>query len=257
MQYAIVDRSLCAATPGGRGECPNCNGEVIARCGFINVWHWAHASDADCDPWSEGESEWHRAWKRRFPRRWREFIMHPHRADVKAPQGVIELQASSISVDEIVAREAFYGEMVWLLDARVFNLKIRDRGGYVTFRWKHPRKTWWHCTKPLLFDLGTRLLRVQNIHPNLPCGGSGRFMSYEDFVGTFSRPKRGEQLCEGCKMPFPTWQLTRTGMYEFHTMDLDPETVLCSDCYEARRESYIPDDPDLYDAWTPLEFHAC
>lgn len=256
MQYATVNGSRASATPEGRGHCPLCQGEVIARCGAINVWHWAHASRADCDTWSEGESEWHRAWKDRFPRQWREFTMYPHRADVKAPRLVIELQASSISVDEIAAREAFYEQMIWLINARNFKLNIRDCGWYVTFRWKFPRKTWWHSSKPLFFDLGDRLLQITNIHANIPCGGSGKFVSYESFVDSYSRPKNGEQLCKCCKMPFPAWQLTKTGMYEFYTMDLDPETMLCGECYETRRESRIPDDQELFDAWTPLVSYA-
>lgn len=61
----------------------------------------------DCDRWSEGETEWHLAWKRRFPRQWREIVMDGHRADIKAPQGGIELQSSSISTVEIASRENF------------------------------------------------------------------------------------------------------------------------------------------------------
>lgn len=49
--------------------------------------------------------------------------MGPHRADIRRDDGlVIELQASSISAEEIAEREAFYGEMVWLLDGREFVL---------------------------------------------------------------------------------------------------------------------------------------
>jgi hypothetical protein len=50
--------------------------------------------------------------------------------------------------------------------------------------------------------------------------------------------------------------LMRTGMYEYYTMDVDPETAVCFDCYEARRESRIPDGPDCFDGWTPLVSHA-
>jgi competence protein CoiA len=252
MQYAIVQGQRAEAMPGGRGLCPVCEGDVVARCGEINAWHWAHVQRCDCDGWSEGETDWHLTWKRRFPRQWREVVIGAHRADIKSPQGVIELQSSSISPAEIACREDFYCEMIWLLDARAFRLVVRDRGSHVTFRWKHPRKTWWTAEKQLYFDLGDRLIKIHRIYEDLPCGGSGTFVSYADFVAAFSKPKPGQKLCEACKTPHPRQYLTETGMYEYYTMDLDPGTVMCPDCYESRRDRFIPDDPELWDCYTPL-----
>jgi hypothetical protein len=179
--------------------------------------------------------------------------MGRHRADIKSPKCVIELQSSSISVDEVYERESFYENMVWVLDAREFNLQLRDRDGYVSFRWKHPRKTWWEAERLLFFDLGNKLLRIGKIHQNCPCGGWGTFVSYSDFVEEFSRPRRGEELCDACKTPFPKGNLIETGMWEFYTMDLDPLTPICADCYEAERERHIPDDPSLVDCLTPVQ----
>lgn len=255
MQFAIVgDGQRIEAMPGTRGVCPICESEVIARCGDINAWHWAHTTRFDCDAWAEGESTWHRAWKKRFPRQWREVVVGSHRADIKAPRGVIELQASTIATNEVAEREHFYGDMVWVLNAMEFNMCLRDRGTHVTFRWKHPRKTWWTASKPLYFDLGDRLLAISRIHESLPCGGSGRYISYSEFVDTLSRPKPGEQLCVGCKMPYPSRHLINTGAYEYYTMDIDLDTTLCPECYERRRESCIPDDPSLFDCLTPVQF---
>lgn len=252
MQYAISNGRRVEAKPGAQAVCPICESEVFARCGDINAWHWAHRNRSDCDTWAEGESDWHLAWKRRFPRPWREVVLGSHRADVKAPQAVVELQASTISSAEIAKRERFYGEMVWVLEAKDFNLSIRDRGTYVTFRWKHPRKTWWTASKPLYFDLGDRLLSIHRIHESLPCGGSGRYISYAEFVAMFSRPKPGENLCDGCQMPHPARDLHETSTYEYYTMDIDPGARLCFGCYERRREAFIPDDPSLYDCLTPV-----
>lgn len=253
MQYANVHGRRVEATPGARGECPTCRGEVLARCGEINAWHWAHHNRSDCDSWAEGESEWHRTWKRRFPLRWREFVIGSHRADVKSPRGVIELQASAISTADVANREDYYEEMVWLLDARDFKLDVRDRGRYVTFRWKHPRKTWWNARKPLFFDIGDgALIKIHRIYTDVPCGGSGSFLSYREFVELFSLPMPGTKLCEQCKMPHAFWDLITTGMYEYHTMDLDPGTDVCGGCYEAQRNRFIPDDPSLFDCYTPV-----
>lgn len=254
MQYALVGGMRAEATPRARGVCPVCENEVLARCGEVNTWHWAHRSRIDCDVWSEGESLWHITWKRRFPRQWREVTIGRHRADVASPRGVIELQASGISPEEVVERERFYGCMVWVVDASHFRLHVRDRGSYVTFRWKHPRKTWWHATKPLYFDLGTHLLKIHRLHQNLPCGGSGTLVSYAEFVNTFSRAKAGNQLCEDCRRSLPKRQLIETGTHEYYTLDLDPTTLLCIECYEARCDERTPNDASLFDCYTPVAF---
>lgn len=252
MRYALVDGKRVSAFRGAKGTCPHCHGPVIARCGTILVWHWAHVSRSDCDSWAEGETPWHLEWKRRFPRQWREVTVRYHRADIKSPQGVIELQASSISPEEIQEREQFYGEMVWVLNARDFKLKVRDKGHYVTFRWKHPRKTWWSADRQLFFDRGDgTLLKVHNLHANVPCGGSGRIISYDEFVKAYSQVRQGQALCHECNMPFPLGDLKETGMYEYLTLDVDCGEFICFDCYERLCEARIPDDPSLVDVLTP------
>lgn len=64
-------------------------------------------------------SEWHRGWQERFPREQVEVVLRRddghHRADVVlAHGGVLELQASQISPEQIRERERFYGHMAWL-----------------------------------------------------------------------------------------------------------------------------------------------
>jgi competence protein CoiA len=126
MQYALVDGLRCEAVPGGRGLCPACGAAMIAKCGPRILHHWAHAGRRDCDPWWENETEWHRAWKNLFPAECRE-ISHVaadgeiHRADIKTPTGiVIEVQHSAMTDAERQAREAFYGNLVWVIDGRGF-----------------------------------------------------------------------------------------------------------------------------------------
>lgn len=100
--------------------CPCCKAEVIAKCGTMVVQHWAHRA-ADCDPWSEPESEWHQFWKAAVaPPERREVVIGPHRADAVLESGiVVEVQRSSISAAEIKEREEFYtancGGLVWVL----------------------------------------------------------------------------------------------------------------------------------------------
>lgn len=127
MQIALVNGKRALAFHKGIGLCPICKNEVIAKCGIQKIFHWAHKSFIDCDPWWENETEWHRSWKNRFPENCRE-ISHVdnvtgeiHRADIKTPTGIIvEIQHSNISENEKISREKFYKNMVWIIDGSPF-----------------------------------------------------------------------------------------------------------------------------------------
>lgn len=181
MLYAVRDGSKVTATPRAQGQCPSCRAQLKARCGSINTWHWAHPS-RDCDPWHEPETEWHLAWKARAKSEACEVAMGPHRADIRAGATVIELQHSSISVDEIKEREAFYGKMWWIFDGSVFlkNLSLRFKEDYVTFRWRHPRKSLLQARRPFFVDLGTGFtLRIDWLGRECPLGGKGKLFPTE------------------------------------------------------------------------------
>jgi hypothetical protein len=120
MQYANSLNGLkILATPEVQGAtCPACGANVRAKCGNLNVWHWAHINTEDCDTWSEPEGEWHLGWKEVFPQDWREVVIGEHRADIRTIGGlVIELQHSSITPEVIAEREHFYENMIWIFDA--------------------------------------------------------------------------------------------------------------------------------------------
>lgn len=173
------------ASPGLKAQCPQCKNTVIAKCGEINIWHWSHLAN-ECDSWSEPESRWHIKWKERFAPELREVVIGPHRADVKTNKLVVEFQNSSISAGEIQERELFYKNMVWVVNAREFasNLSFRSRDGFASFRWYHPRKSWWSAKQPLIFDIGEEepLFHVKKIHDNVPCGGWGKSMDISEFM---------------------------------------------------------------------------
>lgn len=124
MRFAQFLGSRIEAVPGAEGTCPCCGASLRARCGAINVWHWAHKGRRNCDPWWEPETEWHRAWKSEFPDDWVEVLEvsddgERHIADVKTPYGVvIEFQHSGIQDTERKARERFYGDMIWVVDGK-------------------------------------------------------------------------------------------------------------------------------------------
>lgn len=124
-QIALVSGQRVAPRPKTRGSCPFCDAPMIAKCGPINIWHWAHKAGAGCDPWREGETDWHRAWKMRFPESWQEVIHQDdttnerHIADIKTESGlVLEFQRSYLTEEEMRSREQFYSDLVWVVDGQ-------------------------------------------------------------------------------------------------------------------------------------------
>lgn len=125
MQFAFDrNKKRVLPSPKAKAVCPVCGAPVIAKCGEIVTWHWSHLTK-DCDPWYEPESAWHRHWKERFPEDWREVVIGKHRADIKTPRGVVEFQASPISSSDVQERESFYGKMIWVVKADMFDLEPR------------------------------------------------------------------------------------------------------------------------------------
>lgn len=122
MKFALANGARVDAVPGLAGVCPACQSPVVAKCGTLRVWHWAHRGALVCDSWWEGETEWHRAWKSQFPVECQE-VVHTakdgerHIADVKTGDGwVLEFQHSPLSAEERRARTSFYGRINWIVD---------------------------------------------------------------------------------------------------------------------------------------------
>ena len=122
MKFALVNGKKTEAAKAVRGFCPSCGSELVAKCGELRVDHWAHKGNRDCDLWAENETEWHRAWKDKFPINWQE-VDHrddsgeQHRADVKTASGwVLEFQHSYLNPEERRARNSFYRKLVWVVD---------------------------------------------------------------------------------------------------------------------------------------------
>lgn len=173
MQFALVNNTRTAPSPGLKGSCPVCGGVVDARCGEQRTHHWAHRGKRTCDPWWEAETPWHRAWKNLFPDHWQEVIQHDgkgekHIADVRTEHGLtIEFQHSHLRPEERSARESFYGNMIWVVDgSRLIRDLPRFAEGFHSLRkikqvWylaPFPDevfpKNWLDCRVPVLFDFG-------------------------------------------------------------------------------------------------------
>lgn len=172
MHLALVNNNRVPAEPGLKGLCPGCLRPVEAKCGKIRAWYWSHRGKRMCDKWWEPETEWHRAWKDRFPREWQEYIHHDqsgekHIADVRTPQGlIIEFQHSHLDPKERTVRERFYGNMVWVVDGsrlvRDYPRFIKGKTGLSPtntpglFRAPHPEEcfhpAWLGSSVPVIFD---------------------------------------------------------------------------------------------------------
>ena len=123
VKFAMIKGERLEPQPKLKGQCPGCGEQVTAKCGAQRVWHWAHKGRLACDPWWQPETPWHRAWKNLFPLSWQEVALRApqngelHIADVRTPHGlVMEFQHSAIDPAERIARENFYGNMVWVVD---------------------------------------------------------------------------------------------------------------------------------------------
>ncbi len=121
-----TDNNRIRASPDSNAICPICKESVIPKCGTINIWHWAHKSNAEC-LYGEGIGLWHL--------RWQDFALkngadvevpiidkfgNSYRADIVYNNKVIELQHSNISETDIVLRSDFYVgqkyQVDWVLD---------------------------------------------------------------------------------------------------------------------------------------------
>ncbi|MFZ4126038.1 MAG: competence protein CoiA [Rickettsiales bacterium] len=182
MRFALVDGQKTEPQPKLKGACPSCKSTVLARCGEVRVWHWAHKGILSCDPWWEKETEWHRGWKSHFPIEWQEvahldeITKEKHIADVKTDAGlVVEFQHSSIKPEERRAREQFYKNIVWVVNGgrlkRDFSRflegksdfhKIKDGLYLVHWRDEVFPKRWIDSSVPVIFDFRGAIVTDEN-----------------------------------------------------------------------------------------------
>lgn len=188
MLYALNDKKeKIKATPKSNAICPMCDAKVISKCGQIKIWHWSHESLKDCDSFGEDETYWHIKWKLMVDKQFCEVKIKNHRADIFNGVFVIELQNQSLDVIKISEREEFYDKMIWIFNAQEFkeNIEIRDKGNYVTFRWKYPRHSIGYCGKQVYLDFGSYILQIKFLDTNIPAGGWGHILSKEKFCNIY------------------------------------------------------------------------
>lgn len=169
MYYALVNGDRKPPAPQQEGICPSCRTPVVPKCGKKKTWHWAHKSVGECDPWAESLTEWHLAWQRGLLNSAVEVVMENHRADIVGNSStVVELQHSPIKIEDIAARETFYGNMVWLFDATE-RFRFIDSGDRVFFSLGRAER---HspirgCRKPVFLDFGDTVIQVEFLTDDL------------------------------------------------------------------------------------------
>jgi len=121
----------------------------------------------------------------------------PHRADIVGNCGVvIELQHSPISALDIAAREAHYGDMVWLFDAthRFASMKSGERAFFSFGQTKHLDL----CKKPVFLDFGFNVVQVDCFTDAVTMvSGFGLIRTREWFAEAFLSNVRQPSSCLG------------------------------------------------------------
>lgn len=155
------------STPGLRARCVDCDAVLIAKCGEINAWHWAHESGGDICTGSDGEGAWHRAWKKWAESKGAETEVTNgrHRADVVWPDGrIYELQSSYLAPSDIRKREECWGEaLTWIYRITPGRFDRLTNIGERWFNWRrgapsmtlHERPIIWHH-RDRLYPIETR-----------------------------------------------------------------------------------------------------
>ena len=198
-RYAFVSgikTDIANAKKGQRGICPLCGGELIPRIGKIRNWHWWHRNGHVCDDWYGTKGVWHQWWQSQFGGSQQECPLTKeldgetcrHIADVYTnDEYVIEFQYSHLSLPDIHDREAFYGDMVWVVC-----------GTRLEKDWKRGedllnRNDW------LQTEDGWRYLALNNCLDFNQSWRDRDKLVFFDFYGKLSEPSEGKDLL--CLIP--------------------------------------------------------
>lgn len=191
----IESGKLARATEGARGHCPECKGSVYARFPENAIKHWAHTplpdgQERDCSRGKE-MTEWHYSWQsERTDLSCIEVTVGSHRADlINAGGAVIEFQHSTITPEDVKAREQHWEKGVWVLDGTPAEGKERVRlrrhpdqepdDPYRAFQWPRANLVLYRAKWPVWIDVGDGCLQVRFAKQG---GGGGWLVAKEWFI---------------------------------------------------------------------------
>lgn len=152
-------------SPGSRARCVDCDMVLIAKCGEISVWHWAHESGGDICIGSGGEGAWHRAWKAwaELQGATTEVIEGTHRADIMWPDGrVYEMQSTYLSAVDIRKREDHWGDrLTWIYRFTPGRWDRLTNIGEGWFVWRRPATSMALHERPVIWHHRERLYQIE------------------------------------------------------------------------------------------------
>lgn len=110
------------------GKCIVCGNDMIAKCGEIVVWHWAHkVGSNECDNWYEPITSWHKGWIDLFDSDETEIMIEgdnkkeKHVIDIRTKRGnKIDLQSKRLKINELEKRDKFWGGSTWIINSEDF-----------------------------------------------------------------------------------------------------------------------------------------
>lgn len=190
-RFAEVDgvrKDIVNAVSGERGVCPLCGARMVARKGEVRQPHWSHFGTRQCDDWYQPKGPWHLYWQNKFPKEWQEVVVEgeiggkkiKHIADIRTDsKAIVEVQWSPITAEEILQRESFYKNMLWIAgmnrveaDKRIADLieesSFRDIREMRIWkigvgRLKPAQKRWFNCSRPVFMDFGATPDRLDSV----------------------------------------------------------------------------------------------
>lgn len=157
MKYALVNKKKTHIRDVERGalgyDCWFPTYDVKACKGhYMQYWKYVDEKPVLPDGY-ENETDWHSAWKDSLKDEYVEVICgenNEHRADIKTPDYVIEIQKSSISFDAAKERSIFYSKlnedarMVWVVNVYAACSKKYISTKYINNKllvdWKYKKK---------------------------------------------------------------------------------------------------------------------
>jgi len=135
MLLANKNNQRTRASPNSKAICPLCNEEVIAKCGEIKIWHWAHKVNFTCkefEPETERHIEMKLFFKDNFPNFELEYNLGWAIPDLfdKNRKIAIEVQHSRLSKEKFLERTINYRKngihVLWIFDCFLLKENVPD-----------------------------------------------------------------------------------------------------------------------------------
>lgn len=212
-----VDGHQVAAQKGLKNVlCGCCKEQVLAKCGEIKIWHFAHEKKSQCEvALYGGMTKWHLEWQERFPEKCREITREyfgiRHRADVICNNTVFECQKKMMPLEVMLERENFWRKagytFYWIFESQKvdsygepwFQILKTYNGDARSFKWRHAPEIAANISGNILIDIGNEnFFSIKKFHrSSRPYAGWGNvkpISSIQDWIQKSYVPSLVENL---------------------------------------------------------------